>query len=100
MTMQIKLWKVIMVPASTLTAFFGFLLLYLTWDSNSIRIWFQLKVILLVLLYSYHFYLGSILKGFERGVAAKSGKFYRILNEVPTFLLVFIVVLVVVKPWK
>ncbi|MHB8481776.1 MAG: protoporphyrinogen oxidase HemJ [Nitrospiria bacterium] len=100
LTMQLKLWRVIMVPASVLTAFFGLALLDLTWESNLFRLWFQIKVILLIFLYGYHFYLRHVLKGFERGEEPKSGKFYRILNEIPTILLVLIVILVVVKPFK
>jgi putative membrane protein len=100
MTMQLKLWKVIMVPASLLTALFGFTLLYLTWEVNLFQPWVQLKGVLLLLLYGYHFYLRKIVSGFERGETPKSGKFYRLLNEVPTLLLILIVILVVIKPWS
>ena len=100
MIMQFKLWKIIMVPAAALTAFFGFMLLYLTWDENLFRAWFQLKLFLLLFLYTYHFYLRGLMKGFEKGVQPKSGKFYRLLNEVPTLFLILIVILAVIKPWR
>jgi putative membrane protein len=98
--MQLKLWKIIMVPASLLTALFGFILFHLTWEVNLFQPWAHLKGVLLFLLYGYHFYLRNILSGFERGKAPRSGKFYRALNEVPTIILVLIVILAVVKPWS
>jgi putative membrane protein len=100
LTMQEKLWKVIMVPASLLTALFGLILLYLTWETNLNQPWFHIKGVLLFLLYTYHFYLGRILSGLKRGESPKSGKFYRILNEFPTIVLVLIILLVVLKPWS
>jgi putative membrane protein len=100
MTMQLKLWKIIMVPASLLTALFGVILFYLTWEVNLFQLWVHLKGVLLLFLYGYHFYLRVVLRGFERGETPKPGKFYRGLNEVPTLILVLIVILVVVKPWS
>jgi len=99
-TMQLKLWKIIMVPASLLTALFGFVLLVLKWEFISLQPWFHLKALLLLILYAYHFYLRKTLIGFVGGETPKSGGFYRALNEVPTIILVLIVILVVVKPWS
>ena len=98
--MQLKLWKIIMVPASLLTALFGFTLVYLTWEVNQFQPWFHLKGVLLLLLYGDHFYLRKILSGFEKGETPKSGRYYRLLNEVPTIIMVLIILLVVVKPWS
>ncbi|MBI1823030.1 MAG: CopD family protein [Nitrospirae bacterium] len=100
LTMQQKLWKIIMMPASLLTALFGFLLLYLTWEQNLYQPWIHLKGVLLLFLYGYHFYLGRILSSFKEGVDPKPGRHYRILNELPTVALVLIMILVVVKPWS
>ena len=99
LTMQLRLWKIIMVPASALTALFGLILLALNRDVIILQVWFHLKALLLLILYGYHFYLGKILTGFEKGVMPKTGKFYRLLNEVPTLILILIIILVVVKPW-
>ncbi len=100
LTMQRKLWKIIMVPASALTALFGFVLIDLTREAILFTLWFQIKLFLLLILYAYHFYLRGIIKGFERGDTPKSGRFYRILNEIPTLIMIFIVILVVIKPWR
>ncbi len=100
LTMQKKLWKIIMVPASILTALFGFVLLDLARETTLFTLWFQIKLFLLFILYVYHFYLRGIIKGFERGVSPQSGRFYRILNEIPTLIMILIVILVVIKPWR
>ena len=98
--MQQRLWKIIMLPAALLTALFGFILLFLTWEKNLFQSWIHLKGALLFLLYGYHFYLRSILTGFQNGENPKPGKYYRILNEVPTVALILIVILAVIKPWS
>jgi putative membrane protein len=100
LTMQKKLWKIIMVPASTLTALFGFVLIDLTREATLFTLWFQIKLFLLFILYAYHFYLRGVVKRFERGTPPQSGRFYRILNEIPTLIMILIVILVVIKPWR
>lgn len=61
--------------------------------------WLHAKITLVVLLIGYHHACGSLLKKFETGRNARSHTWYRWFNEVPVFILVGIVILVVVKPF-
>ena len=61
--------------------------------------WLHAKLALLILVIGYHHACGSLLKKFERGVNARSHKWFRVFNEVPVLLLIAIVILVVVKPF-
>ncbi len=61
--------------------------------------WLHAKLALVILAIGYNHACGSILKKFEKGVNARSHTWYRVFNEVPAFLLLGIVILVVVKPF-
>jgi putative membrane protein len=61
--------------------------------------WLHAKLVLVILVIGYHHACGSLLKKFERGVNTRSHKWFRVFNEVPVFLLLTIVILVVVKPF-
>jgi protoporphyrinogen IX oxidase len=61
--------------------------------------WLYAKVALVVLLVAYHFWLRKLLGDFARDANRRSHVFYRWVNEMPTVLLVAIVILVVVKPF-
>ena len=60
--------------------------------------WLQIKLVLVILLSIYHFYLGSLLFSFNENNNTKSSKFFRWLNEFPTLLLIIIVFIVIFKP--
>ena len=60
--------------------------------------WIKLKLILIILLTIYHFYLGKLLDDFKLDQNTKSSKFFRIINEVPTILLILVVFIVIFKP--
>ena len=60
--------------------------------------WIKLKLLLVILLTLYHFYLSKLLSDFNLDQNTKSSKFFRIINEVPTILLILIVFIVVFKP--
>ena len=60
--------------------------------------WMQIKLGLVIILTSYHFYLLAVLKDFQIDNNKKSSKFFRIINEVPTILLIIIIFIVVFKP--
>ena len=97
-TMERKLFYYIMTPAMVLSWFFGLILISEIGFNQLITLWLKLKIILVLLLTSYHFYLGSLLKKFEYDQNQKSSKFYRYINEIPTLLLILIVFIVVFKP--
>ena len=96
--MEKKLFYYIMTPAMILTWLFGFLLVYTLGFSIFNEIWMQLKFIFVILLTIYHFYLGNCVRNFIIDQNTNSSKFYRIINELPTILLIFIVFIVIFKP--
>ena len=97
-TMEKKLFYYIMTPAMILSWIFGFLLIHELKFSVFSELWMQLKLIFVVLLTIYHFYLGHCVSRFSSDQNTNSSKFYRIINEVPTILLIFIVFIVIFKP--
>ena len=97
-TMERKLYNYIMTPAMVLSWLFGLILIsQVGFEALSTK-WLQIKLILVILLSVYHFYLGSLLLSFKKNNNTKSSKFYRWLNEFPTLLLIIIVFVVIFKP--
>jgi len=97
-TMEKKLFNYIMMPAMILTWLFGLLLVSSLGFSVFLEFWMQLKVVFVLLLTFYHFYLGRCVKLFSINQNLNSSKFYKIINEVPTILLILIVFIVIFKP--
>ena len=95
--MERRLLKAIINPAMILTWLAG---LYLAWAGHlfSAR-WFHGKLLLVVLLSGVHGFFARFVKDFAADRNARSQTFYRIINEVPTILMIGIVILVVVKPF-
>ena len=97
-TMEKKLYFYIMCPAMVLSWIFGFVLIFTLGFSSLSFLWLQLKLIFVILLTIYHFYLGNCLNKLKENKNKKSSKFFRIINEIPTILLIFIVFVVIFKP--
>ena len=97
-TMERKLYFFIMYPAMILSWIFGLLLISIIDFSNLSLLWLQLKLLLVVLLTIYHFYLDTCFKNLKEKNNKRSSRFFRIINEIPTVLLIFIVFVVVFKP--
>ena len=97
-TMEKKLYFYIMMPAMILSWIFGLILISIVGFDVLSATWIQLKLIFVVLLTFYHFYLGQCLKKFTFEQNNKTSKFFRIINEIPTILLILIVFIVVFKP--
>jgi len=97
-TMERKLYFYIMTPAMILTWLFGLILISSLGFEVLSAIWIKLKLLLVILLTLYHFYLSKFLNDFKFDQNTKSSKFFRIINEVPTILLILIVFIVVFKP--
>ena len=97
-TMERKLYYYIMMPAMILSWLFGLLLLHSLGFSIFSELWMQIKTVSILLLTHYHFYLGKNLRMFASNKNNKSAKFFRIINEIPTILLIVIVFVVVFKP--
>ena len=96
--MERRLFNYIMMPAMILTWFFGILLIGSLGLNVFYELWFILKGALVLLLTHYHFYLGKCVRLFANEQNTKTSKFFRIINEVPTILLILIVFIVVFKP--
>ena len=96
--MERKLYFYIMTPAMILSWIFGLLLIYSIGFYQLSQTWMISKIILVILLTLYHFYLGKILNQFKADQNNRSHKFYRYINEIPTILLILIVFVVIFKP--
>ena len=97
-TMERKLFYYIMTPAMTLSWIFGLVLIHEIGFQQLVNLWLQLKLILVILLTAYHFYLGLLVNQFKLDLNKKTSKFYRYINEIPTLLLILIVFIVIFKP--
>ena len=97
-TMERKLYNYIMMPAMLVSWLFGVLLIHSLGFTIFSELWMQVKIILVTVLTYYHFLLGKFLNDFVIGNNKKSPKFYRIINEVPTIILIVVVFVVVFKP--
>ena len=97
-TMERKLFYYIMTPAMTISWLFGLLLIHEIGFDQLANLWLQLKLIFVILLTIYHFYLGLLLNHFKLDQNKKTSKFYRYINEIPTLLLILIVFIAVFKP--
>ncbi|WP_415290548.1 protoporphyrinogen oxidase HemJ [Candidatus Pelagibacter sp. Uisw_136] len=97
-TMERKLYFYIMTPAMILSWIFGLILISVIGFEVILILWLKLKLILIILLTIYHFYLGKLLNDFKLDQNTKSSKFFRIINEVPTILLILVVFIVIFKP--
>jgi len=96
--MEKKLFYYIMRPAMIFTWIFGLILIYLNGIEIFSQLWMQIKIILIILLSAYNDYLGKCLVSLKNDLNTKSSKFFRIINEVPTIILIFTVFLVIFKP--
>ena len=96
--MERKLFYYIMRPAMIFTWIFGLVLIYLNGVEIFSQLWIQIKIVLVILLSVYNDYLGKCLISLKNNSNTKTSKFYRIINEVPTIMLIFIVFLVIFKP--
>ncbi|HAZ7574527.1 protoporphyrinogen oxidase HemJ [Legionella sp. PATHC032] len=97
--MERRLYYGITWPAALATSLLGLWLLTYNLSYYLKAGWMHMKLALVLLLWIYHLICGHYLKAFALGNNTKSSRFYRFFNEMPTLLLVGIVLLVVVKPF-
>ena len=95
--MEYRLLNFIMTPALVVTYILGILLIY---DNIYLlsESYFLIKLFLVFCLTLFHYYLYILYKDFKKGYRFKKTKFYRIINEIPTLLMILIVLLIIVKP--
>ena len=96
--MEKKLYLYIMTPAMILSWLFGLLLIHSIGFQQLGQTWMILKIIFVIFLSLYHFYLGQTLNKFKIDQNTHSHKFYRLINEIPTILLILIIFVVIFKP--
>ena len=96
--MEKKLFFYIMTPAMVLSWLFGLLLIHEIGFQQLGQTWMLLKLLFVVILTIYHFFLGRVLNQFKLDINKNSHKFYRFINEIPTVLLILIVFVVIFKP--
>ena len=97
-TMEKRLYFYIMRPAMIATWLFGVILIYINGLDVFSQLWAHIKLALVIFLTIYHEYLGICLKSFKLKTNTKTPKFFRIINEVPTIILIFIIFIVIFKP--
>ena len=97
-TMERKLYNYIMMPAMLLSWLFGVLLIYSLGFDIFKELWMQIKIVSVLILTHYHFMLGRYLQDLATDNNRKSSRFFRIINEVPTIILIVVVFIVVFKP--
>ena len=95
LTMEKKLIKIIMNPAMIITWLLGMLLLLI---NNSLELWILIKIFFVILMSACHGFFISCYKHFNNRSNKYTDKFFRVVNEIPTFLLIVIVFLAVFKP--
>jgi len=96
--MEKRLYLYIMRPAMILSWLFGIILIYISGIDIFSQFWMHIKLGLVVLLTIYHEYLGICLKSLKLKTNTKTSRFFRIINEVPTIILIFIIFIVIFKP--
>ena len=96
--MEFKLYNYIMMPAMILSWVFGLILIGSIGFDQLHSTWLVIKLILVVVLTIYHFFLGNCLNKFKNDENKYSSRFFRIFNEIPTILLILIVFVVIFKP--
>ena len=96
--MEKKLFFYIMTPAMTLSWIFGLILIHEIGFEQLSQKWMILKLVFVIILTLYHFYLGRILRYFKLDLNRHSHNYYRYINEIPTLLLILIIFVVIFKP--
>lgn len=97
--MERKLYKLIMNPAMIATWVFGLLLMATPGIVDWASAWFYIKLVAVLGMSAAHGWMAGRIRAFADGTNDKPGRHYRIMNEVPTILMLIIVVMVVVRPF-
>ena len=96
--MERRLFLYIMNPAMIVSWIFGMFLIHTIGMDNFGSFWLQLKLVFVIILTIYHFFLLQCLRKFAENSNSYSPKFYRIINEIPTVVLIAAVFIIIFKP--
>jgi len=94
-TMEQKLMNIIMTPSLIVVLATGMALLP-PWLSSG---WMHLKLLMVAVIIGSHFFFWRLRLDFSQGRNVRSGRFYRIVNEVPTVAFLVVVIMVIVRPF-
>jgi protoporphyrinogen IX oxidase len=95
--MERRLYRYIMTPAMVVAWATG---LFMAADAGAFQQpWFHVKALLVLLLTASHFHDGILLCGFAQDANVHSSRYFRVINEIPTLLMIGVVVMVIVKPF-
>ncbi len=97
--MERRLYKAIMTPAMIASWVFGLGLIASLQIDFSAEIWISLKLLLVLILSGFHGHLGKILRLLEQDQMPYTARYFRLINEVPTVIMLVVVFLVVFKPF-
>ena len=96
--MEFRLLKIIMNPAMIFSWLFGLTLISNLGVDALFQLWLQLKIIFVILMSGVHGYFSKLTREFQEDKRPKSERFFRIINEFPTVLMIIVVFLVIFKP--
>ncbi|WP_421951830.1 protoporphyrinogen oxidase HemJ [Pelagibacterium sp.] len=97
--MERRLYRAITTPAMVATWLFGLWMIHLYGMGLFAMGWIWVKLGFVVALSGFHGFLGRTLKAFAKDENKREAKFYRAINEVPTVIMIVIVIMVIVKPF-
>jgi putative membrane protein len=97
--MEVRLLRIIMNPAMIITYISGFMISYI-YGIKALGGWFHIKLTCVLLLTIFHGLLAKWRKDFTIGKNKYSSRFYKIVNEIPTILMIIIVIMVIIKPFE
>lgn len=97
--MERRLYRGICWPAMVMTTLFGVWLWSSSFSGYLKMGWFHVKLAMLVFLFGYHFYSGKVRKDLAAGRSRLTSRQCRLINEVPTVILITVVIMAVVKPF-
>ena len=97
--MERRLYRGIGTPSMILTIALGIWLVSYNWEYYKTAGWLHAKLVFVVLLIGYHHMCGAYVRKFAEGTNTKSGRYFRIFNELPVIALIVIAILAVVKPF-
>lgn len=96
--MERKLYRGIMNPSMIVALVLGLWMLFDRWDVYFKQaMWMHIKLTLIILLIGYHHMCGAYVKKFARDANTRTHVFYRVFNELPVFVMIPVVILVVLK---
>ena len=96
--MERRLYYGIMWPAAIITTFLGCVLVVYNWHYYMTAIWMHIKLLLVMLVWWFHLACGHYVRQFNLNKNSRTTIFYRVFNEIPTILLITIVMLVIIRP--